>query len=68
MSRQHEFFLARAAEARGDANSADLANVRDRCLRAAEAWEGMAARAERTERSRAKAEAEKAAATAAAVD
>ena len=60
MSRQHEFFLARAAEARGDADSADLANVRERCLRAAEAWEGMAARAERTEQSRAKAEAEKA--------
>ena len=66
MSRQHEFFLARAAEARDDAHSAQLVNVRDRCLRAVEAWEGMAARAERTERSREKAEAEKAASVTAA--
>jgi hypothetical protein len=59
MSQQHEFFLARAAEARAEAEAAILANVRDRCLRAAAAWSGMADRAERTEKQRAKTEAEK---------
>lgn len=56
----HEIFLARATEARADAESAALANVRDRCLRSAAAWEDMAHRAMRTDRLRAKAEAEKA--------
>lgn len=66
MSQQHDFFVARAAEARADADAASLDNVRDRCLRAAAAWDSMAARAERGERLRAQAEAEKAAAAAAA--
>jgi hypothetical protein len=57
MSQQHDFFLARAAEARLEAEAAALANVRDRCLRAAAAWESMAARAERTEKQRAQVEA-----------
>lgn len=57
MSQQHDFFIARAAEARREAGSATLANVKDRCLRAAAAWDNMAARAERTERQRVEAEA-----------
>lgn len=63
---QHEFYLTRAAEAKRDAEAATLANVRDRCLRAEAAWSDMAARAGRTERMRAKAEADKAAAAIAA--
>lgn len=63
---QHEFYLTRAAEAKRDAEAATLDNVRDRCLRAEAAWSDMAARAGRTERMRAKAEAEKAAAAIAA--
>ena len=60
MSTHHEFYLERAAAARRDAQEATLANVRDRCLRAAAAWEEMAARAARTERMRAETEARKA--------
>ena len=62
MSVQHEFYLARAAEAKRDADAATLANVRDRCLRSEAAWRSMAERAERTEKMRSKAEADKAAA------
>ena len=58
-TQQHEFYSTRAAEARRDAEAASLDNVRDRCLRAAAAWEAMAARAERTGTFRAKQEAEK---------
>ena len=61
MSAQHEFYLARAAEARADADAATLDNVRDRCLRSEAAWSEMAARAERGERMREKRIAEKAA-------
>ncbi|PWG02899.1 hypothetical protein [Sphingosinicella humi] len=60
MSQQLDFYLARAAEARTDADAATLDNVRDRCLRAAAAWDNMAARAARSERMRAEAEAKKA--------
>ena len=60
-----ETFLARAAEAQAQADSATLDNVRDRCLRSAAAWTEMAQRAERTERMRDKA---KVAAAAAAVE
>ena len=56
-----ETFLARAAEARKDADEALLDNVRDRCLRSEAAWSEMAARAERTEKMRAARDAEKAA-------
>jgi hypothetical protein len=59
MSVQHDFYVARAAEARADAEAATLDNVRDRCLRAAAAWEAMAARAHRSDVFRAKQEAEK---------
>jgi hypothetical protein len=62
MSTQHDFYTARAAEAHADAEAATLDNVRDRCLRAAAAWEAMAARAHRGDTMRAKLAAEKAAA------
>jgi hypothetical protein len=64
MSAQHDFYVTRAAEARADADKAMLDNVRDRCLRAAAAWDAMAARAHRSDVHRAKAEEAKAAATA----
>ena len=64
MSAQHDFYAARAAEARADAEAATLDNVRDRCLRAANAWEAMAARAHRGDVLRAKQVADKEAATA----
>ena len=60
MSAQHDFYVTRADEARADADKAELANVRDRCLRAATAWDAMAARAHRSDVHRAKAEAAKA--------
>ena len=62
MSSQFEFYRARAEEARREAGATNLSNVRERCLRAAEAWEAMAARAQRSDTNRARAEAEKAAA------
>jgi hypothetical protein len=65
MSTHHDFYAARAAEAHAEADKAVLDNVRDRCLRAAAAWEAMAARAHRSETFRAKQEADKAAAAAA---
>ncbi len=61
---QHDFYLIRAAECRAEAEAATLSNVRQRCLRAEAAWNEMAARAARTERMRARSEAEKAAALA----
>jgi len=66
MSAQLDFYRARAAEARADAEAASLENVRQRCLRAAAAWEDMADRAARTDRMRARQEADKAAAATAA--
>ena len=62
MSTQEEFYRTRADEARADAEAATLANVRERCLRSAVAWEQMADRARRTDRQRAETEARKAAA------
>jgi hypothetical protein len=62
MSTQHDFYMTRAAEAHADADAATLDNVRDRCLRAAAAWEAMAARAHRSDTFRAKQAAEKEAA------
>jgi hypothetical protein len=59
MSTQQDFYTARATEARSDADKATLDNVRDRCLRAAAAWEVMADRARRTETMRARQQAEK---------
>ena len=56
-----DFYRERGAEARRDAAVTNLDNVRERCLRSAAAWEGMAARLERTQRMRADIEARKAA-------
>lgn len=47
-------FLANAAMARAEAEAADLANVRERCLRSEAAWIAMAARQQHTEDLRAK--------------
>ena len=44
-----EIFLARADQARAEADEATLTNVRDRCLRAEEVWRDMAARVLRTD-------------------
>lgn len=66
MSSNQDFYLARAAEARADAEAATLDNVRDRCLRSEAAWTQMADRVERGERMREKLLAEKAAAQGAA--
>jgi hypothetical protein len=60
---QHEFYLARAQEAKRDADAATLSNVRERCLRSEAAWADMAARAERGDKMRAKLDAEKRAAS-----
>lgn len=60
MSVTQKFYEDRAADARRGANEADLANVRERWLCAAAAWDVMAARLARTERARAETEARKA--------
>ncbi|HYJ29926.1 MAG TPA: hypothetical protein VEW25_06250 [Allosphingosinicella sp.] len=60
MSAQSDFYRARAIDARADAESALLDNVRERCLRAAAAWESMADRAARTSTMRDRQDAEKA--------
>ena len=49
MADNPQFYRARAAEQHSAADEATLDNVRDRCTRAAKAWETMADRAERTE-------------------
>ena len=56
-----ETYLARADQARAEADAATLENVRERCLRSELAWREMAARAERTNQLRASRIAEKAA-------
>ena len=61
MSITRDFYLTRAAEARAEADRSGLANVRERNLRAAAAWDVMADRAARTEQQRADQEAKKAA-------
>ncbi len=48
-----QFYRAQATKAAADAAAATLENVRDRCLRAAAAWENMAERIERVEEMRA---------------
>jgi hypothetical protein len=62
MSNQHDFYVARADEARAAADAATLDNVRERCLRAAAAWDAMATRTRRSDTMRADQEARKAAA------
>jgi hypothetical protein len=59
MTTLHEHYTARADEARADAQTATLDNVRERCLRAAAAWDVMAARARRTDLMRARQQADK---------
>ena len=61
MSVTQKFYQDRAAQARSDAEAAGLDNVRERHLRAAAAWDVMAARLARTERMRADTEVRKAA-------
>ena len=61
MSATQKFYRDRAAQARRDADAAGLDNVRDRHLRAAAAWDVMAARLLRTEKMRAETEVRKAA-------
>ncbi|HXH52327.1 MAG TPA: hypothetical protein VNH53_02705 [Sphingomicrobium sp.] len=58
--KDRDIYLMRAAEARAEAEAAVLDNVRQRCLRSEAAWTEMADRAERTEKMRARLEAEKA--------
>lgn len=53
-----EFYLARAAQARDEAEVATLGHVKERCLRSEAAWIAMADRAERSEQMKA-AEAER---------
>ena len=62
MSQQAAQYRANAQAALDQAEAAELANVRERCLRSAAAWTQMAERAERHEESRARTEAMKAAA------
>ncbi|HZG47858.1 MAG TPA: hypothetical protein VEZ41_16555 [Allosphingosinicella sp.] len=64
MSANHDFYLARAAEARADAEAAKLDNVRERSLRAEAAWTAMAERAGRSDRARERLADEKAASAA----
>ena len=45
-----EFYVARAAQARAEAEEATLEHVRERCLRSEAAWTAMAERAERSEK------------------
>jgi len=47
-----DFFLARAAQARAEAEAATLDHVRERCRRSEAAWNELADRAERTARMR----------------
>jgi hypothetical protein len=47
-----EFFLARANQARAEAEAATLVHVRERCRRSEAAWQALADRAERSEQLR----------------
>jgi len=68
MSVTHKFYTERAADARRDADAASLDNVRERHLRAAAAWDAMAARQARVTYMRAETDARKAAAALAVVE
>ena len=48
-----QFFLARAAQAREEAEAATLDHVRERCRRSEAAWAALSHKAERSERLRA---------------
>ena len=47
-----QFFLARADQARAEAEAATLDHVRERCRRSEAAWSALADKAERSERLR----------------
>ena len=66
--RESEFFTARAAAAQAEADAATLDNVRDRCLRAHQAWDTLAQRSLRSESARDARESAAATAQAAAID
>lgn len=51
-----QFFLARADQARTEAEAATLDHVRERCRRSEEAWNTLAAQARRSQRLRAEEE------------
>lgn len=56
MSQTFEFYNARATEAAAEAERAELANVRERALRAERTWRGLAEQARKVLRDREKAE------------
>ena len=56
MSTQSTFYQARAAEERDKATGSNLDNVRDGHLRAAAAWDALAARSLKADRMRAEEE------------
>lgn len=60
MSSSLEFYRARAAQARAEADNATLVHVRDRCRRSEAAWTALADRAERSEKLKAAEEQRKA--------
>lgn len=47
--RDRDLYLARADQARKEADDSPLTNVRERCLRAEAAWRAMAEKIEHTE-------------------
>src|SRR5690242_12962260 len=51
-SSNREFFLARVEQARAELAEATLEHVRERCRRSEAAWQGLADKAERSERLR----------------
>lgn len=61
MSATSDFYLARAAQNAREAQETELANVRERCLRAEKAWRAMAERLVKSEAERARQAAGKAA-------
>ena len=60
MSQTFDFYDARATEAEAEAASATLENVRERNLRAAKTWRGLANQAQKVMTDRARSEREKA--------
>jgi len=56
-----DFYAARAAQCRAEADGTELVNVRTRCLSAASAWDDMADRVRRTQNYRVEDAARKAA-------
>ncbi len=61
MAQTYEFYSERADEAAAQAEKSDLANVRERHLRAEKTWRGLAEQARKTVQDRARADEERAA-------